>query len=107
MCLFGSQVSLFLMAESLLMSPGQLQSNKLITSHVEIMNPAAVAPKIPYLLQSVCLLGEKETFLTELPLLVSFPPKRQTNYKIFRKCWAIHCCPMKQNLWMQKNKFKK
>lgn len=83
MGLFDIQVSL-----SLLTSSEQLQSNKLITRHFEKMNLAAVAPKISYLLQNVCLLGEKETFLTELRFLVSFSPKRQTNYKIFKKCWA-------------------
>lgn len=76
MCLFGSQISLFLMAESFLTSPGQLQSNKLIAQHFERMNLAAVPLKISYLLQSVCLLGEKETFFGPNYLSLSASPQK-------------------------------
>lgn len=63
------------MSESLVTNAGQLQSNKLITRHFEKMNLADFAPSISYLPQSVCLLGEKEMFLTQIPLFVTFPPE--------------------------------
>lgn len=92
MCLFGSQVSPFLMAESLLTSPGQLQSHKLITRHFEKINLAAVAPNSSYLLWSVCLLGEKETFLTEIPLLVSFPQKGKLFIRSLGNAGPLQSC---------------
>ena len=63
------------MSESLVTCPRWFQNSKLVTRHFEKTNLADFAPSISYLPQSVCLLGEKEAFLTEIPLC-HLPPQK-------------------------------
>lgn len=88
MGLFGIQVSL-----SLLTSPEQLQSNKLITRHFEKINLAAVAPKISHLLQSVPFGRKGNIFYwtTYLSLSVS-PLKCKLIIRSLRNAGPLQSC---------------